>query len=170
MTSKLQQLHEAGQAVWLDFVDRKFLKQSGLKKLVAEDGLTGVTSNPAIFEKAMGSGDTYDDGFQGFLGKADASVQDVYENEAIADIKAAAGDLRPVYDRLDGRDGYVSLEVSPYLANGTETTIEEARRLWEAVAEAQPDGKGSRHQGRRSRDPPTHRRRAQHQRDAAVLA
>ena len=135
MTSRLQQLHEAGQAVWLDFVDRKFLAQGGLRTLVEADSLTGVTSNPAIFEKAMGHGDAYDEGFHGFLGKADASVQDTYEHEAIADIKAAAADLRPVYDRMDGKDGYVSLEVSPYLANGTDTTIEEARRLWATVAE-----------------------------------
>ena len=135
MTNRLQDLEAAGQAVWLDFVDRGFLKEGGLKRLVSDDGLTGVTSNPSIFEKAMGHGDRYDEGFQGFLGQADASVQDTYESQAIADIKAAAADLRPVYDRLDGRDGYVSLEVSPYLADDTEPTIEEARRLWEAVAE-----------------------------------
>lgn len=131
--SRLQALHEAGQAVWLDFVDRKFLAQGGLTKLVDEDGLTGVTSNPSIFEKAMGSGDTYDAGFQKTLGAADASVQNVYESAAIEDIQAAADALRPVYDRQGGRDGYVSLEVSPYLADGTQETIEEARRLWKAV-------------------------------------
>ncbi len=135
MTSRLKQLGEAGQAVWLDFVDRKFLADGGLRKLVEEDGLTGVTSNPSIFEKAMGHGEAYDAGFQAFLGKADASVQDTYESQAIADIKAAAADLRPVYDRLDGKDGYVSLEVSPYLADTTEATIEEARRLWASVDE-----------------------------------
>ncbi|MBB5709216.1 bifunctional transaldolase/phosoglucose isomerase [Sphingomonas xinjiangensis] len=135
MTSRLKQLGEAGQAVWLDFVDRKFLAEGGLRTLVEEDGLTGVTSNPSIFEKAMGHGDAYDEGFQTFLGKADASVVDTYENQAIADIKAAAADLRPVFDRLGGKDGYVSLEVSPYLAEGTQDTIEEARRLWAAVGE-----------------------------------
>ena len=133
MTSRLKDLEAAGQAVWLDFVDRKFLADGGLKKLVEEDGLTGVTSNPSIFEKAMGHGEAYDAGFKDFLGRADASVQDTYESQAIADIKAAAGDLRPVYDRLGGRDGYVSLEVSPYLANATEPTVEEARRLWGGV-------------------------------------
>ena len=133
MTSRLKDLEACGQAVWLDFVDRKFLSDGGLRKLVEEDGLTGVTSNPSIFEKAMGHGDNYDDGFKDFLGHADASVQDTYESQAIADIQAAAGDLRPVYDRLEGKDGYVSLEVSPYLANGTDETIEEARRLWTSV-------------------------------------
>ena len=133
MTSRLKDLEACGQAVWLDFVDRKFLADGGLKKLVGEDGLTGVTSNPSIFEKAMGHGDNYDAGFKTFLGKADASVQDTYESQAVADIQAAAADLKPVYDRLEGRDGYVSLEVSPYLANGTDATIEEARRLWKSV-------------------------------------
>lgn len=135
MTSRLKDLGAAGQAVWLDFVDRKILNEGGLRKLIEEDGLTGVTSNPSIFEKAMGHGDAYDEGFNSFLGKADASVADTYESQAIADIKAAAADLRPVYERLGGRDGYVNLEVSPYLANGTDDTIEEARRLWKAVAE-----------------------------------
>ena len=134
-TSLLKQLHEAGQAVWLDFVDRSFLKEGGLKKLVAEDGATGVTSNPSIFEKAMGHGDAYDAGFNERLGGGDASVMDLYESQAIADIKAAAGDLRPVYDKLKGQDGYVSLEVSPYRANQTDATIEEARRLWSQVGE-----------------------------------
>jgi len=133
--SLLKQLHESGQAVWLDFVDRSFLKEGGLKKLVEADGATGVTSNPSIFEKAMGHGDAYDAGFKEVLGKGDVSVQSLYESQAIADIKAAAHDLRPVYDRLDGKDGYVSLEVSPYLANGTKDTIEEARRLWQEVGE-----------------------------------
>ncbi|MEH3106222.1 MAG: bifunctional transaldolase/phosoglucose isomerase [Sphingomonas fennica] len=131
--SRLAELNAAGTAPWLDFVDRTFLKEGGLRKLVAEDGVTGVTSNPSIFEKAMGHGDAYDAGFTDFLGKADASVADTYESQAIADIQAAAEDLRPVYDRLEGRDGYVSLEVSPYLANGTQETIEEARRLWRQV-------------------------------------
>ena len=129
-TSLLKQLHAAGQAVWLDFLDRSFLKQGGLKKLVDEDGATGVTSNPSIFEKAMGHGDAYDEGFKSALGKGDASVQHLYESQAIEDIKAAAADLRPAYDRLKGQDGFVSLEVSPYLANDTEATIAEAQRLW----------------------------------------
>ena len=129
----LQRLHDAGQAVWLDFVDRTFLKDGGLKKLVAEDGATGVTSNPAIFEKAMGHGDAYDAGFREVLDRGDASVQSLYESQAIADIKAAAADLRPVYDRLGAKDGYVSLEVSPYLALDTAATVEEARRLWRSV-------------------------------------
>jgi transaldolase/glucose-6-phosphate isomerase len=135
MSGRLSDLAAAGQAVWLDFVDRAFLKEGGLRKLVAEDALTGVTSNPSIFEKAMGHGDAYDAGFAEFLGKADASVQATYESQAIADIKTAAADLRPAFDRLEAKDGYVSLEVSPYLADGTDATIAEARRLWAAVGE-----------------------------------
>ncbi len=131
----LRQLHAAGQAVWLDFLERGFLREGGLRALIERDGVTGVTSNPSIFEKAMGHGDAYDEGFRTFLDKTDAEVQETYESQAIVDIKEAAADLRPVYDRLDGKDGYVSLEVSPYLANDTQATIREARRLWELVGE-----------------------------------
>lgn len=131
--STLRKLGEAGQAVWLDFVSREFLGQGGLEKLVREDGLTGVTSNPSIFEKAMGHGSDYDESLQAFLAKADADVVDVYEHLAIEDIRVAADTLRPVYDRLHAKDGYVSLEVSPYLAMDTEKTLVEARRLWKAV-------------------------------------
>ena len=134
MTSLLEQLRASGQAPWLDFVDRTFLNQGGLKKLVEEDGVTGVTSNPSIFEKAMGQGEAYDAEFQSFVqAHAGASVTDTYEALAISDIKAAADTLRPVFDRTGGKDGFVSLEVSPYLANGTQETIEEARRLWKMV-------------------------------------
>ena len=133
MSNRLQQLSAAGTAVWLDFVDRGFLSQGGLKKLVAEDGCSGVTSNPSIFEKAMGHGDAYDAGFTEALRQGDAEPIALYEGEAIADIRAAADDLRPVYDRLAGKDGYVSLEVSPYLATDTQGTIAEAHRLWQAV-------------------------------------
>jgi len=134
MTSLLEQLRASGQAPWLDFVDRKFLNEGGLKKLVAEDGVTGVTSNPSIFEKAMGQGEAYDAQFKSFVeANAGASVTDTYEALAISDIQAACDTLRPVYDKTGGLDGYVSMEVSPYLANGTQETIEEARRLWKQI-------------------------------------
>lgn len=131
---KLNDLGSLGQAVWLDFVDRKFLEEGGLRKLVAEDGLTGVTSNPSIFEKAMGHGDAYD----GSLAEYDrahpgAATIDRYEALAVQDIKAAADTLRPVYDRLDAKDGYVSLEVSPYISDDTDATIAEAQKLWAMV-------------------------------------
>ncbi len=131
---KLNDLSAAGTAVWLDFVDRKFLEEGGLKKLVEEDGLTGVTSNPSIFEKAMGHGDAYDDTLAAFDKEhPGAATIDRYEHLAIQDIKAAAETLKPVYDRLDAADGYVSLEVSPYIADDTDATIAEARKLWDAV-------------------------------------
>jgi transaldolase len=131
---RLNDLAGAGQAVWLDFVDRKFLAAGGLHKLVDEDALTGVTSNPSIFEKAMGHGDAYDVALAEFdKAHPDASTMARYEHLAIQDIQTAADTLRPVYDRLDGKDGYVSLEVSPYLANDTDETIAEAARLWAAV-------------------------------------
>ena len=134
MTNRLQSLAQAGQGVWLDFVDRKFLGDGGLDRLIAEDGLTGVTSNPSIFEKAIGHGDAYDPGLRAFLkDHPDATAVDAYESLAIADIQAAADKLAPVYHRLKGKDGYVSLEVSPYLANDTDGTVREALRLWQAV-------------------------------------
>ena len=132
--SKLAEMSAAGTAVWLDFVDRKFLDAGGLGKLVDEDGLTGVTSNPSIFEKAMGHGDAYDDSLAHYDREhPDAATIDRYEAQAIEDIKAAADTLRPVYDRLNARDGYVSLEVSPYIADDTDATIAEAQKLWRAV-------------------------------------
>jgi hypothetical protein len=104
MTSRLKTLGEAGQGVWLDFVDRKFLKDGGLDKLIDEDGLTGVTSNPSIFEKAMGHGDAYDEGLHAFLKThPDATAVDAYESLAIADIQVAADKLAPVYRRLEGQ-------------------------------------------------------------------
>jgi transaldolase len=109
--------------------------RGGLRKLVEEDALTGVTSKPSIFEKAMGHGDACDAGFKDWLVKAkpDASVIASYKAQAFRDIQAAADDLRPVYDRLRAQDGYVSLEVSPFLAEDTLGTVDEARRLWAAV-------------------------------------
>jgi transaldolase/glucose-6-phosphate isomerase len=131
---RLNDLASVGQAVWLDFVDRKFLEAGGLKKLVEEDGVTGVTSNPTIFQKAMGEGTAYDATLAAFDKEhPGAATMDRYEHLAIQDIKAAAETLAPVYERLDGKDGYVSLEVSPYLANDTDATIAEAKKLWAAV-------------------------------------
>ena len=131
---KLNDLSAAGTAVWLDFVDRKFLEAGGLKALVEEDSLTGVTSNPSIFEKAMGHGDAYDGTLAAFdKENPGAATIDRYEHLAIQDIKAAAETLTPVYERLDAKDGYVSLEVSPYIADDTDATIAEAQKLWHAV-------------------------------------
>jgi len=133
MTNPLLQLSDAGQAVWLDFIERKILADGTFQGLIDHDGLKGVTSNPSIFEKAIGESADYDAPLKAFVESTDGETADVFEHLAIADIQAAADQLRPVYDRLNGRDGYVSLEVSPYLAMDTEATIAEARRLWAAV-------------------------------------
>jgi len=131
---RLNDLEQQGQAVWLDFIERKFLEQGGFQKLIDEDGVTGVTSNPSIFEKAMGHGDAYDAALAAFdKAHSDASTMARYEHLAIQDIRNAADALRPVYDRLGAKDGYASLEVSPYLANDTDETIAEAARLWDEV-------------------------------------
>src|SRR6185312_12905597 len=121
-------LQDHGQAVWLDFLARSFIQKGGLKKLVQDDGVRGVTSNPSIFEKAIGSGDEYDSGIKRVLRERDRPVTEIFEAIAVEDIKAAADVLRPVFDRLKGEDGFVSIEVSPYLAMDTNATIKEARR------------------------------------------
>jgi transaldolase/glucose-6-phosphate isomerase len=129
----LKQLEAYGQSPWLDFIQRKFLADGSLDKLLEEDGLKGMTSNPAIFEKAMGSGTDYDDGFKKLASLGDHDAQEIYETLAIEDIQHACDKLLPVYEATHRIDGYVSLEVSPYLALRTHDTIVEARRLWKAV-------------------------------------
>ena len=123
-------LQQHGQSVWLDFLDRGFTAKGGLKRLVDEDGVRGVTSNPAIFEKAVGGSPEYDEGVRRLLAAGDRSGTDLFEALAVEDIRNAAAVLRPVYDETEGADGFVSLEVSPYLAMDAEGTIAEARRLW----------------------------------------
>ncbi|MGB3045609.1 MAG: bifunctional transaldolase/phosoglucose isomerase [Xanthobacteraceae bacterium] len=129
----VKSLQKHGQAVWLDFLARGFIAKGDLKKLIDDDGVRGVTSNPAIFEKAIGSSDEYDGAIAKALKQADRPVTALFEAVAIEDIQNAADVLRPVYDSLKGADGYVSLEVSPYLANDTDGTIAEAERLWREV-------------------------------------
>ena len=130
----LERLQDCGQAVWLDFLARRFIAEGGLSKLIEQDGLTGVTSNPSIFEKAIAGSAEYDSSLKTVETQGDCDVMALYERLAIEDIQHAANVLRPVYDATDSRDGYVSLEVSPYLAMSTEATVVEARRLWLAVA------------------------------------
>ena len=129
----LNRLHDYGQAAWLDFLARRFIAEGGLKKLIEQDGLTGVTSNPSIFEKAIGGSADYDASLKAAESTGDFDVMALYERLAIEDIRHAADALRPVYDATKRHDGYVSLEVSPYLAMSTEATVTEARRLWQAV-------------------------------------
>ena len=129
----VKELENHGQSVWLDFLARGFVARGELKKLIDTDGVKGVTSNPSIFEKAIGSSDEYDGSINSALKKGDRPVADLFEQLAVEDIQHAADVLRPVYDRLNGHDGFVSLEVSPYLAMDTKGTIAEARRLWKDV-------------------------------------
>ena len=130
----LLRLRDLGQAVWLDFLSRRFIADGGLKTLINNDGLSGVTSNPSIFEKAIAGSADYDASLKAIESRSDCDVMALYEQVAIEDIQNAADALRPVYNRTERKDGYVSLEVSPYLAMNTEEAIAEARRLWRAVS------------------------------------
>jgi len=129
----LQQLLKYGQAMWLDYIRRDLFTTGKLKQMIANDGLRGMTSNPAIFEKAIADSSLYDDILHSLAGRKDLDATAKYEQIAIRDIQDAADTLRPVYEESHYRDGYVSLEVSPYLAHKTQETIEEARRLWKTV-------------------------------------
>ena len=124
-------LSRYGQSIWIDFISRDALASGELARLV-EEGVLGLTSNPAIFEQAIAKGKTYDADITR-MAAAGAGVEEVYEALALADIRAAADILRPVYDRTAALDGYVSLEVSPRLAHDTAGTIANGRRLWAAV-------------------------------------
>ena len=128
----LKALDRQGQSVWLDFMRRGLIGKE-LAQLIERDGLMGITSNPSIFEKAIGQGAEYDEQFGTLMAAGDRSPWTLFEALAVRDIQLAADQLRPIYDATKRRDGYVSLEVSPYLANDTEATIAEARRLWAAV-------------------------------------
>src|SRR5437588_856017 len=133
MANPLKTLQEYGQSVWLDFLSRDLLRSGELHRLIAEDGLRGMTSNPSIFEKAIGHGDDYDAQIAELEAAGDLDPGMLFERLAITDIQHAADALRPVYDQTQRRDGYVSIEVSPYLAMQTDATIDEARRLWREV-------------------------------------
>jgi len=130
----LRQLAEQGQSIWLDYIRRSLIRSGELKKLIEEDGLRGMTSNPTIFDKAISGSTDYDMALRALLAdNAQAPAEELYERLAIEDIQMAADVLRSVYDETHGDDGYVSLEVSPYLAHDTERTIKEAQRLRSAV-------------------------------------
>lgn len=129
----LRQLEAFGQSVWIDYIRRDLLTGGRLQQLIERDGVTGLTSNPSIFEKAIAAGGEYEQAIRAALRRGDVSSMKLYESLAIEDICMAADLMRPVYDATRGRDGYVSLEVSPHLAHDTEATILEAHRLWRAV-------------------------------------
>ena len=132
-TNPLKDLLKFGQSVWLDYIRRDLITSGELKRLIEEDGLRGMTSNPAIFEKAIVGSQDYSNLLDTLKGRKDLDAKGKFEVIAIRDIQDATDLLRPVYDESKWHDGYVSLEVSPYLARDTKATLEEARRLWKAV-------------------------------------
>jgi len=132
-TNPLKDLLNYGQSVWLDYIRRDLFTNGELKRLIDQDGLRGMTSNPSIFEKAIAESKLYSDLLDSLRSRTDLDAKGRFEILAIRDIQDAADILRPVYDSSKRRDGYVSLEVSPYLARDTQGTIEEARRLWKTV-------------------------------------
>lgn len=129
--NRIQRLEELGQSAWLDFIDRKLLVSGGLDRMIADEGLRGVTSNPTIFQKAIASSSDYD----ALIQQAPPSEPDasVLERLMVRDLTAACDKLRPVYDRTDGADGFASIEVAPSVAGDTAATVEQALRLWTAV-------------------------------------
>ncbi len=130
----LKKLHrEFGQSIWLDYIRRDLLESGEFARLVKEDGIRGVTSNPSIFEKAIAESTDYGQALERLVQSKDATATAIYEHLAVEDLQQAADILRPVYDESDRRDGYVSMEVSPYLAHDTRATIVEATRLWSTV-------------------------------------
>lgn len=133
VTNPVKELLNYGQSMWLDYIRRDLITNGTLKKMIGEDGLRGMTSNPSIFEKAIADSSLYEDMLKSVASRNDLDTTARYEQIAIRDIQDAADVLRPVYDSSRFRDGYVSLEVSPLLAMKTQETIDEARRLWKAV-------------------------------------
>lgn len=132
MSKPLQQLQSLGQSVWYDNIDRSQLASGQFKRMLSEDSITGVTANPTIFEKSVSGGDAYDEQMNQLI-QAGKSTNEIYEAMIIQDIRTVADLLRPIYDRTNGQDGYVSLEVSPELAHDTDGTIKEVRRFYKMV-------------------------------------
>ncbi len=125
----LKRLASLGQSLWLDYISRDLIESGKLKRMIVEDGLRGMTSNPAIFEKAIVNGKEYSSSIQA-LARAGRSAMEIYETLCLKDVQSAADEFRPLYRRTGGADGYVSLEVNPHLARDTRGTVKEARRLW----------------------------------------
>jgi len=128
----LKQLGTLGQSIWLDYIRRDLIASGQLRRLIEDDGLRGMTSNPAIFEKAISDSQDYDADIQA-LALQGKNVVEIYEALSQRDVQSAADEFRPLYNAMDGKDGYVSLEVNPHLAHDTDGTIKEARRLWAAL-------------------------------------
>jgi len=132
MTEILKKFNQIGQSIWYDNIERKLLYDGTLSGMVNRGEICGITSNPSIFNKAISQSDEYDHEIES-LTREGLSKEDIYEQLAISDIQAAADLFRPLYEQTNGGDGYVSLEVSPYLAHDTEKTVSEAKKLWSLV-------------------------------------
>jgi transaldolase len=132
MSNPLLELEALGQSVWLDDIDRGQLRSGLFQRLIDADGLSGATGNPTIFEHAIDHGTAYDEQMQQLITEG-KSAQEIYEALAMTDVKTVSDLLRPIYGRTEGQDGFVSIEVSPYLAQDTEGTLSEVRRFWKAI-------------------------------------
>jgi transaldolase len=132
MSNKLREIEALGQSIWIDNLNRDLLDGGTMRRLVEEDGISGVTSNPTIFEKGMGGSDRYDDAFREVAEETD-DPQAIFERLALGDVRDAADLLRPGFDRTEGQDGYVSFELPASLANDTEGSIEQALRLRDLI-------------------------------------
>src|SRR5215472_12560947 len=132
LTNPFRELEALGQSVWLDDIDREQLRSGLFEQLITQDGLSGATGNPTIFEHSIDHGTAYDEQMRQLIAQG-KDAQEIYEALAMTDVKAVADLLRPIYERTDGQDGFVSIEVSPYLAQDTEGTLSEVRRFWEAI-------------------------------------
>jgi transaldolase len=129
--NRLQRLHDAGQSIWLDFIDRSILRNGELQRRIRDDALTGMTSNPTIFEKALAEGHLYDD--QLAAAPAGSTAMELFELVETTDVRDACDIFKPVFERAGGADGFVSIEVSPASANDADATVAEAQRLWATV-------------------------------------
>ena len=129
----LKQLETFGQSFWLDYIRRDLIASGELRRLIEEDGLRGITSNPSIFEKAIAGSHEYDKAICAMALEGE-NVAEIYEALSLQDVQSASDEFRPLYDEIDGKDGFVSLEVNPHLAHNTSATIEGARRLWAALS------------------------------------
>ena len=128
----LRKLGALGQSIWLDYIRHDLIVSGELRRLIEEDGLRGMTSNPSIFENAIAGSHDYDEDIRAMVIEG-RDVMAIYEALSQRDVQSAADEFRPVYDKTGGRDGYVSLEVNPHLAHDTRGTVDEARRLWDAL-------------------------------------
>ncbi len=132
--NRLKAVNNYGQSIWLDYIRRQMLENGELKRFIEEDGIRGVTSNPSIFEKAIGGSDDYDASIASLLdGEPHLDAKEIFERLAVADIRQAADILRTVYERTEGSDGYVSMEVSPHLAHDRDGTLLRVRQLWRRI-------------------------------------